>query len=108
MVVMDKKNYLDKVKKPLEQSAYGELTSDSTATYKTKLINIFKRTKMNKEWMTTCASTCIQQGQVLLSSMAFQKSTKEHPFRLIVSGRDFVTYGVAKELVGILQPPIGR
>ena len=41
-VVMDKKDYLEKIKKVLEQLAYRELTSDPTSKYKAKLITILK------------------------------------------------------------------
>ena len=50
-------------------------------------------------WMTTHAGTCIQQGKVLLHSVAFLKS---------IERRDSVTYGVAKELAGMLKPFIGK
>ena len=41
------------------------------------------------------------------SSLTSPKYTKRHP-QNTVSCRDSVTYGVAKEVVGILQPIVGQ
>ena len=46
--------------------------------------------------------------QVLPDSMTFLKTTKRTPLQPIVSSSDSVTYGVAKELVAILQPLVGN
>ena len=104
LVVMDRKDYLEKAKNLLEQSAYSELTSDPTDKYKAKLITIPKRIKKNWQLRTTHASACIQQGQVLKSSTTFLKSTKRKPPLTNHIKQVSVTYGEAKESVGILQP----
>ena len=42
MVVMDRKDYLEKAMNLLEQSSYRGLTSDPIGKYKAKLINMLK------------------------------------------------------------------
>ena len=45
MVVMDKKDYIDKVKNLLVQPAYGTINRDPTNKLKGKLITILRRIK---------------------------------------------------------------
>ena len=45
MMVFDRKDYLEKAKNLLEQSAYRELTSDPTSKYEANQITILKRIK---------------------------------------------------------------
>ena len=64
MVVMDRKDYLEKAANLLEQSAYRELTSDSTNKYETKIITILKRIK--KRIGNGCQHTHVSNRDVTL------------------------------------------
>ena len=63
---------------------------------------------MNHEWMTTCTSTCIQQGQVLPTSIAFIKYINRTPTLTNHIKQGFSSLWGVKELIGILQQLVGK
>ena len=103
MAVLDKQDYMNKVKNLLEQPTYRLIPLDLTNKCKAKLINIpSKELKGNQVCMMPHTKECTQLGPVLPSSTVFQKYTKDTPLRPIFSSRNSVTHGLAKELACIL------
>ena len=106
MVVMDTKDYLEKANNLLEQPVYRELTSHLPGKY--KLINIIKELKRN----TKDNSTYMHMYPTEASSPKLYGLPKIHKkdttLQPIISSRDSVTYGVVKELAGILQLLVGK
>ena len=60
MVVLDKKDYLEKAQELLVQPAYRTMERDPTNKLKAKLITILR--KIKREWMKNSKRLCTQQA----------------------------------------------
>ena len=109
MVVMDRKDYINKSNNLLNQPAYRPIPRDPTNKIKAKLITILRKVKNqtgldNKTYKYMYPMGC--------SALKFYGLLKIHkldtPLRHIVSSRGLVTYGVAKILTKILKPLVCR
>ena len=110
MVIMDKKEYMDKAIGLLsDTNTYMIISRDPTNEHKNNLIGILKDIKANR-WT---------QGLNLFQNVPYQCSAPTvlwspqnpqswHPLRPIVSSRGSITYGVAKELASIIHPLVGQ
>ena len=109
MVVMDRKEYMDKVKGLLAQPAYKTITSDPTNKLKTKLIQKLKRikreTSMEGGMYRTIYPTCCTAPKFYGLPKVHKTSTSLRP---IVVSRGFVTYGITKVIAKILKPLVGK
>ena len=103
LVVMNKEDYIKKAEDLLNQPTYKLIPADPTNRQKTKLLNYWRISRQKGESMKKLTKECILQGQGPQNSMP-----KIHkpgmPLRPIVSSRDTVTYGTAKQLARILKP----
>ena len=79
MVVMDRKEYIDKVEGLLVQPTYRTITSDPTNKLKAKLIQKLKESKGKLIWMKVCIAPCTLPVAQLLSFMGYQISIKMVP-----------------------------
>ena len=109
MVVMDRKEYMEKVEGLLAQPAYRTIDADPTNKLKAKLILTLKRIKRETNmgegmYRTLYPTSC--------TTPKFYGLLKIHktgtPLRPIVSSRSSVTYGVAKVMTKVLKPPVGK
>ena len=92
MVVMDRKDYMDKANNLLVQTAYRPIERGLTNKLKAKLITILRRIKRKSGLEDN------------IYEFMYPKIHKTGtPFRPIVSSRGSVTYGVAKVLAKILN-----
>ena len=110
MVVMDRKEYIQKARALLEDTnTYRPIPSDPTTKLKDKLINILKKIKTEGNMDENTYRRVYPTGS---SAPKFYWLPKIHkkdvPLRPIVSSTDSVTYGVAKELSRILKPLVGK
>ena len=110
LVVIDKKDYIQKMNQLLkDKNTYRPLKMDPINKQKNRLINILRRIKSEgrleeytyKKMFPTGASSSKQNGLAKIHK-------KEIPLRPIVSSQGSVSYGVAKELAGILKPLSGN
>ena len=109
VVVMDRKEYMDKVEGLLAQPAYKTISSDLTNKLKAKLIQKLKRikreTNMDDVMYRTMYPTSCTAPKFYGLLKIHETST---PLRPIVSNRGSVTYGVAKVIAKILKPLVGK
>ena len=109
MVIMDRQDYISKANTLLNQNTYRSISWDPTNTIKNKLINILKRVKSQTGLSNQMYKAMYLTGCVPPKFYGFSKIHKpDTPLRPIVSSCGLVTYGVAKELVKILKPLIGK
>ena len=109
MVVLDKKEYLEKAEALLAQPTYRTIDKDPTNKLKARLIQTLRRIKRDTNmgegmYRTMYPTSC--------TSPKFYGLPKIHksgtPIRPIVSSRGSVTYGVAKVLTKVLKPLVGK
>ena len=109
MVVMDKKDYINKSNQLLNQNTYKVISKDPTNTIKNKLINILKGIKTKTGLGSNTYKSMYPTGCVPPKFYGLPKIHKpDTPLRPIVSSCGSVTYGVAKELAKILKPLVGK
>ena len=109
MVVLDRKDFIDKATNLLSQPAYRTIDKDPTNKLKAKLITLLKKIKgeiglENSSYKYMYLVRCI--------SLKFYGLPKIHktntPLRSIVSSGGSLTYGVDKVLDKILKPSVGK
>ena len=109
MVVMDRKEYMDKVEGLLAQLAYKTITSEPTNKLKAKLIQKLKRikreTNMDEGMYRTMYPTSCTAPKFYGLPKIHKTST---PLRPIVYSKGSVTYGVAKVIAKIRTPLVGK
>ena len=109
MVVVDRKDYLDRVEGLLATLAYKTISTDPTNKLKAQLIQKLKRIRRE-----TNMREGLYRTMHLISCTApeFYGLPKIHktgtPLRPIVSSRGSVTYEVAKVIAKILKPLVGK
>ena len=109
MVVLEKKDYIEKAQNLLVQPAYRTIGRDPTNILKAELITMLGKIKKgNQDWKKTSTNPCFPQVALPLNFVDCQKSIKLSPLRTIASSRGSVTYGVAKVLSKILRPLVGN
>ena len=109
MVVMDRKKYLDKVEGLLAQLAYKTITSDPINKLKAKLTQKLKRIKRETNMEEGMYRTMYPTGCTAPKFYGLPKIHKTStPLRPIVSSRGSVTFGVAKAIVKIHKPLVGK
>ena len=109
MVVMDKKDYIDKATNLLAQTIYKTIDRNPTNKFKAKLITILRRIKGETVLEDSINKYMYCMGCTSPKFYGLPKSHKTNtPFRPIVSNRGSVTYGVAKVLIKILKPLLGK
>ena len=106
MVVMDRQDYNCKALELLDdKDTYKSILKDPTPKYKSQLINLLKSCKTQGQiTQDTCKKTLLHlyiNPQILWLTLNPQN---RYPLRPIVSSRDSIMYGVAKEIANILQP----
>ena len=108
LVVVDKSEYIEKMKYLLEDTTiYRLLNMDPTNKQKIKLISILGRLKAEFGMEDTTHRKMYPTGASSLKLCGQPKIHKNTPLRSIVSSRGSVTYGVSKELARILKPLTG-
>ena len=109
LVVMDRKDYIDKATNLLAQPAYRTIDRDPTNKLKTKLITILRRIKRESGLEDSIYK---HMYPIRCTSPKFYGLPKIHktytPLRPIVSSRGSVTNGVVKVLAKILKPLVGK
>ena len=109
MVAMDKQDYTHKVLSLLtDTSTYNIISKDPTTRLRntciTKLEDIIQKGGLSD----TTYRKVYPTSAVPLRFMAFQESTNWNPLIPVVPSRGSITYGVAKELAGIIFPFVGQ
>ena len=79
VVVMGRKEYLDKVEGLLTQPAYKAITTDPTNKLKAKLIQKLKESKGKPTWRKLCIRPCTLLAAQLPSFIGYQKSIRLVP-----------------------------
>ena len=106
MVIMDKQQYTDKVTALLnDTNTYRTIPQDPTRKLKNKLIGILKDIKQDVRTQPTARFTLLVQPPKFYGLFKIHKVGT--PLRPIFSSRGSITYGMAKELVGIICPLVG-
>ena len=109
LVVMDKKDYIEKSEELLSKSTYKILPSDPTTRHKNKLIALLKSIKAEGGMQENTYKKLYSTGA---SSPKYYGLPKVHktgiPLRPIVSSVGSVSYETAKELSKILKPLVGN
>ena len=109
MVVMDRKDYIDKATNLLSQPAYRTIERNLTNKLKEKLITLLRNVKRETSLEDHILKYMYPMGS---TSPKFYDLPKIHnantPVRPIVSSRGSVTYGVAKVPAKILKPLVGK
>ena len=109
MVVLDKKESLERAEVLLVQPAYGATDRDPTNKLKARLIQTLRRIKRNTNMGEDMYRTMYPTSCTVPKFYGLPKIHKTStPLRLIVSSRGSVTYGVAKVLAKVLKPLVGR
>ena len=105
LVVIDRKEYIDKATNLLSQSTYRTIDKYPTNRLKAKLIMILRQLKMETGLEDYIYKYVYPTGCSSLTFYGLPKIPKANiPLRPIVSNRGSVTYGVAKALAKILKP----
>ena len=107
MVILDKKDYIQKTHELLVQPAYRTTERDPTNKLKAKLITMLRK-KGTQDWRKNSTRICTPQVVALQILWPAQNPQNRHPLRPIVLSRGSVTYGVAKVLAKILRPLVGK
>ena len=110
MVIMDQEDYTNKAQILLQDTnTYKVLPKDPTNQLKNKLISPSQGHQTNRRPQHPQVQTVIPHQ---CSPPKFYGLPKIHktgtPLRPIVSSRESITYGVAKELVHIIKPLVGQ
>ena len=109
MVVMDRKDYMEKEESLLAQLAYRTIDADPTNKLKVKLIPTLKRIKKETDMGEGMNRTMYPTSCTAPMFYGLQKIHKTGtPIRPIVSTRSSVTYGVAKVMAKVLKPLVGK
>ena len=109
MVVMDKQDYTDKALSLLiDTRTYKPIHKDPTTRLRNSLITKLKDTKQQGGLSDITYRKVYPTCVVPTSSMAFLNPQTGTPLRPIVASRGSITYGVAKELAGIIHPLVGH
>ena len=109
MVVMDKKEYIDKATNLLSQPAYRTIERDPTNKLKAKLITLLRKLKRETGLEDHIHKYMYPMGCTSPKFYGLPKIHKANtPLRPIVSSRGSVTYGVAKVHAKILKPLAGK
>ena len=109
MVVMDRKEYMDKVDGLLAQPVYKTITSDPTNKLKAKLIQKLKRIKRETNMEEGTYRTMYPTGSTAPKFYDLPKIHKTGTLlRPRVSSICSVAYGVAKVITKILKPLVGK
>ena len=109
MVVVDRKEYMDRVEGFLPQLAYRTITSDPTNKLKAKLIQKLNRIKRETNMEEGMYRTMYPTSCTVPKFYGLPKIHKiGTPLRPIVSSRGFVTYGVAKVIAKICKSLVGK
>ena len=105
MVVLDRKEYMDKVEGLLTQLAYKAITTDPTNKLKAKLKQKFKRTKRETNMGEGIYKAMYLTGCTAPRYYGLPEIHKTRTsIRPIVSSRGSVTYGWLKSLLRYLKP----
>ena len=109
LVVMDRKDYQDKIEGLLATLAYRTITTDATNKLKVQLIQKLRRIKRE----TNMEEGCIGPYTLPVAQPPkFYGLPKIHKtdtlLRPVVSSRGSVTYGVAKVIAKVLKPLVGK
>ena len=109
MVVMDRKDWIDKADNLLVEPAYRTIDRDPTDKLKAKLINILRSIKRESGLKDSIYKCMYPMGCTFPKFYGLPRIHKtKTPLRPIVPSRGSVTYGVAKALAKILKPLIGK
>ena len=109
MVVMDKKEYVNKVQELLTQPAYRLLLRDPTNKIKAQLITKLRTIKKDNNLEEGTYKAVYPEGCIPQKFYGLPKIHKtSNPLRPIVSSGALVTYGVAKVLSKVLKPLVGK
>ena len=103
MMVLDRKEYIEKAENLLVQPAYRTIDRDTTNKLRAKLITILRRIKMetNMEegiYKTMYPTSCTPQVLWITKN-----PYNWYPLRSSVSSRGSVTYGMAEVLAKVLK-----
>ena len=109
MVVMDKQDYTDKILTLLtDTSTYNTISKDPTTRLRTTLITTLKDIKQKGGLSDTTYRKVYPTSAVPPKFYGLPKINKiGTPLRPIVSSRGSITYGVAKELAGLICLLVG-
>ena len=109
MVLLDKKEYLEKAEALLMQEAYRTTDKDPTNKLKARLIQTLRRIKKDTNMGK---GMCRIMYPTSCTAPKFYGLPKIHntgtPLRPTVSSRGSVTYGMAKVLTRVLKPLVGK
>ena len=109
LVVMEKRDYIQKAENLLNTSTYKKIPEDPTIKQKNKLVNILKRIKNEKGLNEDTYRKLYPTGAVSSKFYGLPKVHKPgNPLRPIVSSTGTATYQSAKELARILKPLVGN
>ena len=109
MVVLDREDYNNKARDLLNTPAYKELPKDPPNKIKAQLITKLRRIKKDRKLDEGMYKTIYPTGCVLHKFYGLPKIHKTgNPLRPIVSSRSSVTYGVAKVLIKVIKPLVGK
>ena len=109
MVVMDRKEYQEKVENLLVSTAYKTIPADPTNKMKAQLIQMLRRLKRETNMDEGMYRTMYPTGCTAPKFYGLPKVHKTGtPLRPIVSSRGSITYGVAKVIAKVLKPLVGK
>ena len=109
MVVMDRKDHIDKKTSLLPQPAYRTIERDPTNKLKAKHITLLRNLKRETGLEDHIYKYMYPTGCTSPKFYGLGKFHKANiPLRPIVSSRGSVTYGVANVLAKIIKPLVGK
>ena len=108
LVIMEKKDYIQKAEELLNTTTYKKIPEDPTNKQKNKLVNILKSIKSEGGVNEDTYKKLYPTGAVSSKFYGLPKVNKlGNPLRPIVSSTGTATYNTAKELARILKPLVG-
>ena len=108
LVIMEKKDYIQKAEELLNTTTYKKIPEDPTNKQKNKLVNILKSIKSEGGLNEDTYKKLYPTGAVSPKFYGLPKVHKPgNPLRPIVSSTRTTTYNTAKELARILKPIVG-
>ena len=108
LVIMEKKDYIQKAEELLNTSTYKKLPEDPTNKQKNKLVNILKSIESEGGLNEDTYRKLYPTGAVSPKFYGLPKVHKlGNPLRPMVSSTGTATYNTAKELARILKPLVG-
>ena len=108
LVIMEKKDYIQKAEELLNTTTYKKIPEDPTNKQKNKLVNILKSIKIEGGLNEDTYKKLYPTGAVSSKFYGLPKVHKPgNPLRPIVSSTGTATYNTAKELARILRPLVG-